>query len=70
MSFFSHLLSSSSFIIVCSDVHVKDESCQKLANNMESSDPAVSVAEGNNDLYANLDMLDIDPKISENNQER
>jgi hypothetical protein len=70
MSFFSHLLSSSSFIIVCSDVHVKDESSQKLANNMESSDPAVSVAEGNNDLYANLDMLDIGPKISENNQER
>nr|TKW01482.1 hypothetical protein SEVIR_8G184000v2 [Setaria viridis] len=52
-----------------SDVDVKDESCEKLENNMESSDPAISVAEGNNGLYAKLDILDIDAKISENNQE-
>ncbi|XP_004980687.1 uncharacterized protein LOC101765117 [Setaria italica] len=52
-----------------SDVDVKDESYEKPENNMESSDPAISVAEGNNDLYAKLDILDIDAKISENNQE-
>ncbi|CAL4992045.1 unnamed protein product [Urochloa decumbens] len=52
-----------------SDVYVKDESSEKLANNMDSSDLAVSVAESKNDLDAKLNGLDIDPKISEINQQ-
>ncbi|CAN6248625.1 unnamed protein product [Urochloa humidicola] len=50
-----------------SDVHVKYESSEKPANNIESSNPAISVAEMKN---AKLDKLEVNPKISKNsNQE-
>ncbi|CAN6363291.1 unnamed protein product [Urochloa humidicola] len=52
-----------------SDVYIKDESSEKPANNMDSSDLAVGVAESKNDLDAKLNGLDIDPKISEDNQQ-
>ncbi|CAO2142230.1 unnamed protein product [Urochloa humidicola] len=52
-----------------SDLYVKDVCFDKPANNMESSDLVVSVAESKNDLDAKLNRLDIDPKTTENNQQ-
>ena len=55
----------------CSKVRIEHgESSETPANNTESTDLVTSVAESGNDLDATLDKLDIDPKISENNQER
>lgn len=58
---FSHLVSS--------QVHNKGESPENPTKNTKLSDLAASAAEIEN-LPVKLDKLEIDPKISENNQER
>jgi hypothetical protein len=65
------IFSTHKFGYCCSNVCIQHgESSETPADNTESTDLATSVAESGKDLDATLDKVDIDPKISENNQER
>uniref|UniRef100_A0A804NKK7 DUF629 domain-containing protein n=1 Tax=Zea mays TaxID=4577 RepID=A0A804NKK7_MAIZE len=51
------------------NVHDEEESCDNQGKNTESSDQAICMVESETDLATKLNKLEIDPKISESNQE-